>query len=496
MPERWHKGGTLSAKGLGQNQKIFLRLLAGMLVLSLFSFGCSSSEKAFVEDEDTSVDETIEESTEITDMTDSPPVDEADPEEGPSLDDETISDEEVVEEIPCAWDVGWKKGASAWGTGTSRTEDARLGSHSEYDRFVLEFSADDPDPENYNVMWMASPMSPGGGPFPVDEPRGEVFLEVRVGATYLAGNAGDSYEGPDVLSGSSLINIQEAVNVGEFDGQIVWLLGANEANGFRVFQLEDPPRLVVDVCVVDASETKGADCLDSGMPPGLCSALFDFDYAGAHSEHAEAFGSGGCPALPDVSSDAFTTASYFVDLDGDGDNEEAFTYYETYDEGIYLRVINGVDKIDYLLNSGAYVPGGNAVVGAIDLQADDKPELFVTTLSGSPGGPRGVYLFQINECTLVTVQEHGTGSDFTMAVGYASAAGRGYGVNCVEGAPVLRQLMSNPDYDAGPPATTWFWTITTHELLSDNTMQEVSVSPEYSGGTIPWSNDFNDCVFE
>ena len=151
------------------------------------------------------------------------------------------------------------------------------------------------------MMWMASPMSPGGGPFPVDEPRGEVFLEVRVGATYLAGNAGDSYEGPDILSGSSLINIQEAVNVGEFDGQIVWLLGANEANGFRVFQLEDPPRLVVDVCVVDASETKGADCLDSGMPPGLCSALFDFDYAGAHSEHTEAFGSGGCPSLPDVS---------------------------------------------------------------------------------------------------------------------------------------------------------------------------------------------------
>ena len=87
------------------------------------------------------------------------------------------SDEEVVEEIPCAWDVGWKKGTSAWGTGTSRTEDARLGSHSEYDRFVLEFNADDPDPENYNVMWMASPMSPGGGPFPVDEPRGEVFLK-------------------------------------------------------------------------------------------------------------------------------------------------------------------------------------------------------------------------------------------------------------------------------------------------------------------------------
>ena len=100
MLERWHKGGTLSARRLGQNQKILLRLLAGMLVLSLFSYGCSSSEKAFVEDEDTSVDETIEESTEVIDVTDSPPVDEADPEEVTSLDDEMTSDEEVVEEIP------------------------------------------------------------------------------------------------------------------------------------------------------------------------------------------------------------------------------------------------------------------------------------------------------------------------------------------------------------------------------------------------------------
>ena len=40
--------------------------------------------KAFVEDEETSVDETIEE---IPSLTDSPPVDEADPEDVTSLDD-------------------------------------------------------------------------------------------------------------------------------------------------------------------------------------------------------------------------------------------------------------------------------------------------------------------------------------------------------------------------------------------------------------------------
>ena len=94
MLERWHKGGNCECK-VRSNQKIILRLLVGMLVLSLFSFGCSSSEKAFVEDEDTSVDEAIE-STGAIDVTDSPPVDEADPEEITSLDDEMTSDEEVL----------------------------------------------------------------------------------------------------------------------------------------------------------------------------------------------------------------------------------------------------------------------------------------------------------------------------------------------------------------------------------------------------------------
>ena len=88
------------------------------------------------------------------------------------------------------------------------------------------------------------------------------------------------------------------------------------------------------------------------MPPGLCSALFDLTTLELTRNIPKL---SGCPSLPEISSDAFTTASYFVDLDGDGDNEEAFTYYETYDEGIYLRVINGVDKIDYLLNSGAHI---------------------------------------------------------------------------------------------------------------------------------------------
>ena len=230
------------------------------------------------------------------------------------------------------------------------------------------------------------------------------------------------------------------------------------------------------------------------MPPGLCGALFDYTggYTGPHAES----GSGECPPVPELTATAYTTDSYFADLDGDSDDEEAFTYYETFEEGMYLRVINGPDKIDYLLSGGAFVPDGNAVAGAIDLQNDDKSELFVTTQGGSPGSPLAIGLFQIEDCELVKIKRHGTDSAFSLSIGYASAPGRGYGVNCVSGAPVLKQLGSYPDYDAGPPVTTWFWTRTTYELLADNTMIEVSVSDEFSGSEIPWDRGWNSCEFE
>ena len=164
---------------------------------------------------------------------------------------------------------------------------------------------------------------------------------------------------------------------------------------------------------------------------------------------------------------------------------------------MYLRVIDGADKIDYLLASGgtAYIPDGNAVVGAIDLQTDEKPELFVTRHGGSPGSPRGVGLFQIEDCELLPVKRHGTDVNFSLAVGNWSVGGHGYGIDCVSGAPVLRELHSYPGSPT-PPVTTWLWTRTTHELLSDNTMEEVSISDEFSGSEVPWSVGYNSCVFE
>ena len=480
---------------------------AGILLLALITFAsaCGDSKEYSEEDGSSAITDSSETSSVVSDVDEDDTSSEgSDSEIGEGEDeDDTFTDDTEEEIIECPWDVGWKSasstgggsGSSAWGTGYSLLEDARLGAHVDYDRFVLEFKSGDPIPSSYNIMWLAVEHTGAEGVLDVASPAGDVFLEIGVGASYTSSNANAPYfTGPYRITNPLLGNVQEAVSVGESDGRITWQLGSNEANGFRVFELEEPSRLVIDVCISDASLTKGEDCIDSGMPPGLCGALFDYTggYTGPHSEL-----SAPCPPVPEITATAYTTASYFTDLDGDGDDEEAFTYYETYDAGMYLRVIDGADKIDYLLASGgtAYIPDGNAVVGAIDLQTDEKPELFVTTHGGSPGSPRGVLLFQMEDCELLPVKRHGTDDNFSLTVGNWSVGGHGYGIGCVSGAPVLRELHSYPGSPT-PPVTTWLWTRTTHELLSDNTMEEVSISDEFSGSEVPWSVGYNSCVFE
>ena len=478
----------------------FLKVSTVILVIALFGFGCSSSNKAFTEDNDSAEDSS---SKPVSDAVDDEGTDdsssvstgsESDSDAGDdgalSVDD--ASEDDALATIECGWDVGWKSGVSAWGSGSSTLQDVRVGTHSDYDRFVLEFDGDNPAPENYNAMWLARPMSPSGGPFPVDEPAGEVFLEIRVGATYSVGSTGGPYAGPSIITDPSLLNIQEAVNVGEFDGQIVWLLGANEANGFRIFSLEDPPRLVVDVCAYDGSKSKGADCLDSGMPPALCDALFSSGYSGPHAEHMEYFGSGDCPTVAPISYDSVST-SYFSDLDGDGDDEEAFTY--VYDGELHLRILNGPDEADYLISASSFGPG--SVIGALDLLSTDSPQLFVEVNDATPA-LKDIMLFELHGCSIVAVTDSDTGGAFSLPIGYVPAAGASYGIKCITGDPVLQALDGNPT--SGPPATVWAWTTSTYELQIDadgfGTMASILVSETTNQSSIPWATGLNDCIFE
>ena len=71
------------------------------------------------------------------------------------------------------------------------------------------------------------------------------------------------YDGPDSFSSPLMENIIEARFGGSHAGIILWGIGVQEANGYRVVELSNPPRLVIDICAVDDSD-KLTECLSAG----------------------------------------------------------------------------------------------------------------------------------------------------------------------------------------------------------------------------------------
>lgn len=152
----------------------------------------------------------------------------------------------------CGWSsapvatAGWPSSLPT--TGYPRLVDADIGAHEGYDRFVLDF-VDTGDLAD-SVGWIdGGPRTDGeGAPIPMD---GAAFLEVRVvGFAFWMLEPTEWYDGPDDLSGPSrgLVNVRQATMTGDFEGYVTWHLGADRVAPFRVFTLEAPSRLVVDVC--------------------------------------------------------------------------------------------------------------------------------------------------------------------------------------------------------------------------------------------------------
>ena len=71
------------------------------------------------------------------------------------------------------------------------------------------------------------------------------------------------YEGSDSLSSSLMGNIIEAKFGGSHAGIILWGVGVQEANGYRILELTSPPRIVIDICTSDESD-KLTECLNAG----------------------------------------------------------------------------------------------------------------------------------------------------------------------------------------------------------------------------------------
>jgi hypothetical protein len=120
--------------------------------------------------------------------------------------------------------------------------DVRIGLHEGYDRFVLEFEERLP---GYRISYIDAPVTQcaSGEEVPVE---GAAILEVRMypGASYdEQGNP----VFPEQRVSAGLPSIIEATKTCDFEAVLTWTLGLTEEADFRVYELTQPFRLVVDV---------------------------------------------------------------------------------------------------------------------------------------------------------------------------------------------------------------------------------------------------------
>ena len=140
----------------------------------------------------------------------------------------------------------WTAGAVARpapGMGASTLTEVRAGLHHEYDRVVFEFGRD--SIPGYHVEYIDEPVRKCGSGNVV-EVAGDGWLEVRMTPARAHTEAGEA----TVTERSRLFDMPVLKQVEltcDFEANVAWVLGVASPNRYRVKEVPDPARLVIDV---------------------------------------------------------------------------------------------------------------------------------------------------------------------------------------------------------------------------------------------------------
>ena len=122
--------------------------------------------------------------------------------------------------------------------------DIRVGRHDGFDRVVFE--VDGTGTPGWDVQYVDQAASQGSGE-PVDV-AGDAVLQVTLtGAGYPYDTGVDEYAGPDPLSVPDTQTVTEVAFDNTFEGQTVAFVGTQAQTPFRVYLLENPTRVVLEV---------------------------------------------------------------------------------------------------------------------------------------------------------------------------------------------------------------------------------------------------------
>ena len=122
--------------------------------------------------------------------------------------------------------------------------DIRIGRHDGFDRVVFEVAGT--GTPGWSVQYVDEPTSQGAGE-PIDV-EGDAVLQVTLTGIGLPADTGeDEWSGANPLSVSDAETVTEVVYDSTFEGQTVAFVGATAEVPFRVYLLEGPTRVVLEV---------------------------------------------------------------------------------------------------------------------------------------------------------------------------------------------------------------------------------------------------------
>ena len=121
----------------------------------------------------------------------------------------------------------------------------RVARHDGYDRVVFELDGEASGEPGWRVEYVDEPTQQGSGnPVEVD---GEAALAVTITGTGYPFDTGVEEASGDPSLPSGLEVVEDVRLGGVFEGQYEAFIGTSSKAPFRVFRLEDPARVVVDI---------------------------------------------------------------------------------------------------------------------------------------------------------------------------------------------------------------------------------------------------------
>jgi hypothetical protein len=122
--------------------------------------------------------------------------------------------------------------------------DIRIGRHDGFDRVVFEVAGT--GTPGWNVQYVDAPSSQGSGE-PIDV-AGHAPLQVTLtGAGYPYDTGVQEFPAGDPLAGSGTKIVTEAVYDSTYEGTSVAFVGTEKRTAFRVYLLDSPTRVVLEV---------------------------------------------------------------------------------------------------------------------------------------------------------------------------------------------------------------------------------------------------------